>query len=330
MATSGTVATFSVNAAQLLDQAFLACGKQPSTVSGELLLRARERLQFALWALANDGVNLWAIKKTIFNLRANKSVIPMAAGTVDVINALWRTLNTSSGASSSGAGFQGFTFDAETVVKNVSGTFSLAGTVNLTLEASVDGANWTSLNDLNPVAVDASSSFAIDVDNSLSARWWRIRDRSGSLIPITGLQFRTIASEIECSKLNRDDYQQLPTKAATGDQPLQFWYDKQINPQLWIWPIPNRDTDQLIVWEHSLIQDVGALTNQIAVPLRWYEAVCSIIAHRIALIIPPSELPEGRLATLENLAINDKRRAANGESDGSATRMAPNLRGYTR
>jgi len=330
MSTSGTVGSLSVDAGTFLDHAFLACGKPSSTVSGEMMRRAKERLYFLLWSLSNDGVNLWAIKKTIFNLAPNKSVIPMATGTVDVLNCLFRTLNAQVGTPSSGAGFQGVTLDAATVVRNVSGVFDTAGDVTLSVQASLDGITYQTLISLNPVSVDAGASFAIDVDNSLNARWWRIVDSSGTLIPITALRFRTVANELPSSKLNRDDYQQLPQKNYTGQQSLQFWFDKQINPQLWIWPMPQQEGSQLIVWEHSLIQDVGALTNQIAVPMRWYEAIISLLAYRVALIIPPVELPQGRLAELKQLSLEDKARASNGESDGSSSRMVPNMRAYTR
>lgn len=330
MATSGTVGQMSVESATFIDHAFLMCGKMSSTVSGELMQRARERFQFLLWALANDGVNLWCMKKTVFNLTANKAVIPMAVGTVDVVNALYRLLNALPGTPTVGAGFQGTVLDSATVVRNVSGAFTAAGTATMSIQYSADGITWADVTTLNAVLVENGSSFAIDLDNSFLARYWRVLDTSGTLIPISGLQFRTVAQEVQMSKENRDDYQQLPNKNSTGQQPLQYWFDKQINPQLWIWPVPQVAGQQLIVWEHSLIQDVGAFTNTVAVPMRWYEAIISLLAYRLALIIPPVELPQGKLAELKVLSIEDKRRAAQGESDGSSWSITPNVGVYTR
>lgn len=331
MATSGTVGQLNVDAATFIDHAFLMCGKMPATVSGELMLRAREKLHFLLWALANDGVNLWCIKKTVFNLQPNRQVIPMATGTVDVINTLFRTLNAQIGTPYvAGTDRQGVVLAAAQVVRNVSGTFSAAGTATLVVQASVDGVTWESLATLNPVTVEAGSAFAIDIDNSSLAQWWQLKDTSGTLIPVTELAFRTISNEIPCSKLNRDDYQQLPNKTFTGQQALQFWFDKQINSQLWIWPMPSVAGSQLVVWEHSLIQDIGSLTNQLAVPMRWYEAIISALAVRVAQIIPPVELPPGKLTELKVQEREDRVRANSGESDGSSYRLAPNIRAYTR
>lgn len=331
MATSGTVGNVTIEVATILDHAFAMCGKISSTVSGELLRRARERLQFALWSMSNEGINLWCLKKTVFNVSRYRSVIPMTVGTVDVLNALFRELVPMVGATPfSAPGIQGQALAQPLVVRNVSGEFPAGGTVQLYVEASVDNINWEQVAALNSATVSAGSSFAIDLDNSMLAQYWRVRDGTGTLLTINNLRFRAILSEIPTSKLNRDDYQQLPQKYYEGQQSLQFWFDKQVNPQLWMWPQVQDDDHQLIVWEQSLIQDVGSLTNTLAVPYRWYDAVISLAAYRIAMIIPPAELPEGKLQELQGISANDKRIAAGGESDGSSWRLTPKIRAYTR
>lgn len=331
MATSGTVGQLTVEVATILDHAFSMCGKISSTVSGELLKRARERLQFALWSLSNDGVNLWCIKKTVFNMTRYRSVIPMTVGTVDILNAMFRTLVPMTNAVPfASAGIQGMELATPTVVRNVSGDFPNAGLVQLYVEASADNLQWDQVAALNSAAVSAGSSFAIDLDNSTLAKYWRVRDGTGTLIQIDNLRFRSILTEISTSKLNRDDFQQLPQKYYEGQQSLQFWFDKQVNPQLWVWPQVQDDDHQLIVWEQSLIQDVGAMSNTLAIPQRWYDAVISLAAYRIAMIIPPAELPQGKLQELEGISAMDKRNAAGGESDGSSWRLSPRIRAYTR
>jgi len=331
VATSGTVGQVTIEVATILDHAFGMCGKISSTVSGEMLQRARERLQFALWSLSNEGVNLWCIKKTVFNLTKYRSVIPMTVGTVDILNAMFRTLVAMTGATPfSSAGVQGQVLAAPLVVRNVSGDFPTGGTVQLYVEASTDNISWDTIAALNSATVSAGSSFAIDLDNSALAKYWRVRDGTGTLIQIDNLRFRSILAETSTSKLNRDDFQQLPQKYYEGQQSLQFWFDKQVNPQLWLWPQVQDDDHQLIVWEQSLIQDVGLLTNTLAIPQRWYDAVISLAAYRIAMIIPPAELPEGKLQELQGISVADKRVAAGGESDGSSWRLTPRIRAYTR
>src|SRR5690606_12994520 len=97
---------------------------------------------------------------------------------------------------------------------------------------------------LSPAEVNKiGAEFTMDLNNTVEAKFWRVRDWSGSMLPMAELLFRVSNTEIMADKLNRDDYQQLPNKAYTGQRALQFWFDKQINPQLWVWPVPERDGD---------------------------------------------------------------------------------------
>lgn len=331
MATSGVVAQQQFTFEQLLSLAFSKAGKPISTVSGELLANARALVQMELWALSNDGVNLWCMRKNVFRLDAGDSVVPMAAGTVDVINALSRTLTQPANLVISAAGWSGVQLtDGPDYIRNVSGVFTTAGTVALVIECSDDGVTWTALTQLNSAVVEANAAFSLDLDNSERKTYWRLRDTSGVLLPMTGLKFRTIMQEYPVSKFNRDEYQLLPDKSRLGARPLQFWFDKQNNPQLWVWPVPQDDSQQLVVWEQSLIEDIGDIFNDLAVPRRWYLAVVCIAAKAVAGIIPPAELPQGRLADLTTEAITERERAQGGETDGSPSTLLPRISVYTR
>lgn len=331
MATSGVIGVKRFTFEQMLRLAFAACSKPISTVSGEVLQMARDRVQMMLWALSNNGVNLWCIRKNVFTLKAGQAVLPMAVGTVDVINALWRQLRELPGVASTGADFYRWTMLTPQYVRNISGTFTTAGTAELSVEASQDGgATWQNVTTLLPVDVEAGAAFSIDLDNSLLAADFRIVDGSGTLIPLSGVLFRTVLRELDIYKLNRDDYQDLPNKAELGERPVQFWYDKQINPQVWLWRVPQAGGDQVVVWSQSLIEDAGALTDELAVPLPWYLAIVAKCAEEVAFVIPAAELPPGRLAELQAKASVEYRTATNGESDGSSTSMLPNMAVYTR
>lgn len=331
MSTSGVVAQTTLQVERQIALAFAKCGKPISTVSGELLAMARELAQAELWALSNDGVNLWCMRKNVFRLDAGDAVVPMTQGTVDVINALSRTLTQPAYLTLSDPAWSGVQLtDGPAYIRNVSAVFQAAGDVSLVVECSDDGVTWTPLTQLNTATVEPNAPFSIDLDNSELKVFWRLRDTSGVLLALSGLQFRTIFQEYPVSKFNRDEYQLLPDKTRSGARPLQFWFDKQVNPQLWIWPVPQDDSQQLVVWEQSLIEDIGDLFNELAVPRRWYLAIICIIAASVASIIPPAELPPGRLQELTNQRDFERERAQGGETDGSPSTFLPRISVYTR
>jgi len=123
-----------------------------------------------------------------------------------------------------------------------------------------------------------------------------------------------------------DKSRQIPV----GSKSLQYWYDKQINPRIWVWPGSEGAVDQIVVWTQRHIQDVGALTNTIDVPQRWLEATRAGLAAKCAYLLPAGEIPPGRLELLGAKADMALLQAEDGESDGSPTRLAPRISGYTR
>jgi hypothetical protein len=73
--------------------------------------------------------------------------------------------------------------------------------------------------------------------------------------------------------------------------------------------------------------DVGALTNELEVPQRWYEAVVMMLSHRMSLELP--NVPLGRVTYLENQAEKYLFIAEQEERDKSPMYFAPNISVYT-
>lgn len=335
MATSGTVGATPINVTTLIEHAYRRCGKLAPTISSELQLSARENLYFLLSDLANRGLSLWCLQKQVLGMQANQIQYPLQVGTVDVKTTLYRTKTDLTGDTISGAGYQGLDLGAgnETAVYNAAIAFTGATTPTLLLEASSDGATWVQQAAFpSGVAVAANTWICADADNAQAYRYWRVRDTSGTLATVGSLTFSNAPYEIPMSKLSNDDYAALPNKTFTvpeGSKSLQFWFDKQTAPRLWIWPGSQGDSDQIVVWAQRHIQDVGALTNTLDVPQRWLESIILLLACRCAVELPAGELPDGRLAYLEQKSAEHLAQAEDGESDGSPIRLAPNIRGYT-
>lgn len=336
MATSGTVGRTQVNTTDLIEHAFRRCGKLASTVSGELQQSARENLFFLLTDLANRGLSLFCQKKTVLQTVSDNVIYPLPVGTVDLLNALYRTQTALTGSVISGAGYSGLDLGAANTVTNVAIQFPTAqASITLVVEWSKDsGSTWTQAAAFPArQALAANVWFSQDVDNTTEAAYWRVRDTSGTLPTFTTLTLSNNPYEVPMSPLNRDDYVNLPNKQFTvpaGTQSLQYWFDKQNEPKMWIWPACGSDTNQIVVWTQSQIEDVGSLTDSIAVPQRWYESIIFLLACRCACEMLPSELPEGRLAYLSEMAEKHLIQAEDSENDGSSTRLVANIRGYTR
>lgn len=329
MATSGTVNQTLVSVATLIDTAFRRAGKSPSTVSGELLEAAQNSLFFLLSDFANDGVNLFCIRKNVFNARLRSPDYQLAPGTTDVLNVYWRELQDYANVAIGGPDNLGVQLMSADTIENVSGTFDTSGEIALVVEYDI-GAGWKPLLTLDPVVISAGYDFAYDLPRSPVSSLWRVRNTLNNGVVPNTVHFRNCRNELNLAQLNRDDYLNLPDKHREGGKPLQYWFDKQIDPILYVWPTANNSTGQLVVYQHGLIEDVGKLTNSLAVPSRWYEAVIFTLAARLCLEIPAAELPPGRYETVQALAREHVQRAGRGESDGSSFMLQPQIRGYTR
>jgi hypothetical protein len=83
----------------------------------------------------------------------------------------------------------------------------------------------------------------------------------------------------------------------------------------------------MTLWYSRQIEDVGALTDELEIPQRWYEAVVFMLAHRMSLELP--QVPMDRVAYLERMATQYLYDAEQEERDRSPIYWAPNISVYT-
>jgi hypothetical protein len=316
-----------------IEHAFRRAGKLPSTISSEQQLAARESLFFLLVDLVNDGINLWCINRFVIPVLQGQAVYAMPPGLSDVMSIAYRTSTVLTGSTVAGVDYTGINFGATlTSPTNVEISFTSAGIPALVIEYSQDNITWLQVAQfaLQQSTVPANFALAQDINNSPPAPFWRVRDTSGVLLPVGSVTWSNAPVEIPMDPYNRDDYWDLPNKTYQSNRALQYFFDKQIDPQIFIWPVPQASTDQLVVQYQRQIQDIGAFTNLVEVPQRWYEYTIFGLAEKVALELPAQELPPGRLDYLTGKAEYHKTRASNSESDGAPIKLQPNLRGYTR
>jgi hypothetical protein len=345
------------NVQTLIDHGARRCGKLAEELTSEQVLTSRQSLGFLLSNLINRGIQYWCISKEVIGLSADKYRYTLPSGAVDTLNVLYRTLNRPVGAYTSSAGgtvanlYDG-DVDTYTQQTSANGSFTVnygtsdpiyAGSIgflpyianngsatwNIALQYSMDGTTYYDLEDLGAISVSDNVWVWTDIDPGQNVPFYRIKASSGTTLALREWYIGNNSTEVMMSRLNRDDYTNLPNKNFTANQPFQFWFDRTIpTPTIYLWPTPSNPFVQMTVWYSTQIMDVGALTDELQIPQRWYEAVIFMLAHRMSLELP--QVPMDRVNYLEKMADKYLYEAEQEERDKSPIYFAPNISVYTR
>jgi hypothetical protein len=345
------------NVQTLIDHGARRCGKLAEELTSEQLLSARESLGFVMSNLINIGIQYWAIEKQVVGLTPEKYIYTLPTGSNDVLNALYRTMSRPNGSYTTSAG--GLvalvgdndinTFCQQTTPNgNISINFGTdnpvyAGSIGLmpylagggsanwalTLEYSTDNVTWNTLQDLGTVVASDKQWIWTDIDPGQSVQFYRVRISGGSTLALREFYVGNNSREITMSRLNRDDYTNLPNKNFTANQPYQFWFNRTVpNPEIYLWPTPSDPFVQMTVWYSKQVMNVGDLTDELQIPQRWYLAVINMLAHQMAMELP--QVPMDRVQYLEAQGEKYLALAEAEERDRSPVYFAPNIGVYTR
>jgi len=357
MAYSGSVGTTVIDVQTLIDHGARRCGKLAEELTSEQVLSARESLYFFLSHLINRGIQYWCISKVVIGLKANEYIYSLPLGAVDALNVLYRTMTRPTGAYSSSAGgiaINAFDNDIDTYCLQTSAAGNIAinygaadpyyigsigfmpyvagggsQTWNYVFESSLDGITWTTLYTGTSVLVTDKQWVWQDIDPGATVGYYRMRATGATILALRELYFGTDSREIQMSRLNRDDYTNLPNKNFTANQPFQFWFNRTIPlPQMQVWPVPSSNFVQATVWYSRQIMDVGQLYGELEIPQRWYEAVLMNLSHRMSMELPNVDI--ARTQYLETQAARYQLEAEQEERDNSPIYWAPNISVYTR
>ena len=354
MAYSGTINETQITVGQLIEYAFRAAGKTAEEQTPEYINAAKQALYYILMNLSNRGVNLWMLKTLLVGALKDQTAVTLPQEVIDVREANWRYLVTPqissalplSNANASllfdgnldgyatstlGDNWFGAAYgSAQRIFQVGFNAYVPSGTAtyNLVLEASEDGVTWFTAQTLPEVTLSDREWFYYTVDPSPNRYFYRLRSTVASVFSLRQISFAYVQQDIPMARLNRDDYWNLPNKQFETQRALQYWFDRTIEPSMYIWPIPNNDFQcfQLIV--DTQLQDVGNLSNQLYVPNRWLVAIQSWLSHELALQIPGVPLP--RIQYLEAQYAKWLAQAEDEERDKSPIYFQPNVSYYTR
>jgi hypothetical protein len=327
MAYSGTVAQTAFNTRKVVENAVRRCKIPVQQITAETVEVANDQLYLMLSELANSKLPLWCVEKSIYPLYEGTPAIDTHAGTVDLLNANLRSLQPVTGTDTVTTTEQVTEFDSATQVTTV-GLKWTGGSVPIEFARSDDNVTWTVIQ--TEVASAGPLEWAwYDLDVAVASIYFRVRATSG-LLDVSQIYLGNTPTEIPMTRMNRDDYTNLPNKTMSNSRPLQYWLDrKAASPVIRMWPVPNlaAETSQIVVWAHRQIMDVGTLTQDLEVPQRWLEAVVAGLAARLASEL--TEVDPQMVPILEQKAQAALYLAQAEERDNSPMMLAPNISPYT-
>ena len=173
--------------------------------------------------------------------------------------------------------------------------------------------------------------------NLMLAEWanrglnsWTIAQRSQALtasdgeynlgtdvIDILSLVLRRDGTDYSLERLSRTGYLTIPTKTTTG-RPSQFFLDRQLTPNLKVWPIPENSTDVIYYDALTRMDDADTFTNTMDVPFRLYPCLAAGLAYYIAMKRAPQ-----RIQVLKAVYDEELQRAFEEDRDRASLNVEP-------
>ena len=129
-------------------------------------------------------------------------------------------------------------------------------------------------------------------------------------------------TDFSMSRISRDAYLSTPSKTTTG-RPTQFFLDRQVTPNLKIWPAPENSTDTIVYDALTRIQDANSAINTMEIPFRFYPCLTAGLAYYISMKKAPD-----RIQFLKTVYEEEFERAMGEDRDRSSFTVTPQLSFY--
>ena len=147
-------------------------------------------------------------------------------------------------------------------------------------------------------------------------------DLGTDVIDVLSVVIRRAGTDYSLERLSRDDFLTIPNKSTQG-RPSQFFLDRQLNPNLKIWPVPENSTDVIYYDALTRIDDADDYTNTMDMPFRFYPCLAAGLAYYIALKRAPN-----RVQMLKAIYEEEFERAATEDRDRSSFNVVPQYEYY--
>ena len=141
-----------------------------------------------------------------------------------------------------------------------------------------------------------------------------------SVVDVLEVVLRRDGTDYEIERISRGEYTTMPNKTTQG-RPSQYWLNKQIQPVINLWAVPDNSTDQIIYYYLQRIEDADALVNTTDMPFRFYPCMVAGLAYYIAM----KRAPE-RIQLLKAVYEEEFQRAADEDEDRVPLKLQPSIR----
>ena len=178
--------------------------------------------------------------------------------------------------------------------------------------------------------------------NIMLAEWanrglnqWTIEQRTQSLtandseyslgtdiIDILSVVVRRSGTDFSMTRISRDTFINLPNKTSTS-RPTQYFLDRQITPNLKLYPTPENSTDVIVYDALTRMQDADTQVNTLEIPFRFIPCLTAGLAYYIAMKRAPD-----RIQLLKTVYEEEFERAMAEDRDRSAFNVSPKLDYY--
>ena len=145
--------------------------------------------------------------------------------------------------------------------------------------------------------------------NLMLAEWanrglnqWTIKQRSqavtqgtgnylidADVIDVLSVVVRRDNTDYALDRYSREEFLTIPNKTTQG-RPSQFFLDRQITPNLQLWPVPENSTDIVFYDALTRMQDADTFINSSDMPFRFYPCLAAGLAYYIAIKRAPQRI----------------------------------------
>jgi len=357
VAYSNTTGNTKVNVDKLLSYAFRDAGKTAEEITPELIDAGKQALFYNLQNLSNLGVNLWLLENQLYGALTQQQQLVLPKTVIDVREANWvyvqniqastylptdnstspnafnqNSTLTSLATSTISENWLGLGYQQAQSVYYVGWNCYVNGsgtqTFNLVYEYSDDGINWITKQTFPEITMVDKQWQYYNISITEPHLFYRLRETVATTFSVRQIVFSTSQQVIPLARLNRDDYWNLPNKQFPSVRSLQYWFDRTIEPSMYLWPVPNNPYQMFQLVVEKQMMDVGSLTNQIYVPDRWINCVQKQLSHSMSLQLPGVDM--ARVQYLEGQAEKAFLQASEEDRDKSPIYFQPNVSYYTR
>tara|TARA_R100000995_G_scaffold7544_1_gene3337 strand:+ start:507 stop:1175 length:669 start_codon:yes stop_codon:yes gene_type:complete len=145
---------------------------------------------------------------------------------------------------------------------------------------------------------------------------------STDIIDILSVVVKRSGTDFSMTRISRDTFLNLPNKTSTG-RPTQYFLDRQITPNLKLYPTPENSTDVIVFDALTRMQDADTQVNTLEIPFRFIPCLTAGLAYYIAMKRAPD-----RIQLLKSVYEEEFERAMAEDRDRSAFNVTPKLDYY--